>query len=112
MVDGRPWPVADSETVWMPAGAHTLEAAPASDNSRLLRFTGDLKTARYTNPGALEFSYSSESRAIAVLDRAAVRLTIDGQPAQPETAGPNTILLPRGQHLVTIETSSVTIRSE
>jgi hypothetical protein len=28
-VDGEPWPARDDETLWLPAGAHTVESAPA-----------------------------------------------------------------------------------
>ncbi|MBZ5585107.1 MAG: hypothetical protein LAQ30_23450 [Acidobacteriia bacterium] len=102
-VDGRPWPVMDSETVWLPAGAHTLEPAPQRTGVRLLRLNAALKAARVAGPGAIEFSYASESRAIAVLDRAPRRVEIDGSEERPRLAGPNTLLLPRGQHVVTIE---------
>jgi hypothetical protein len=33
-----------------------------------------------------------------------VRVEIDGADSAPDPAGPNTIFLPRGQHLVTIRT--------
>ena len=103
MVDGRRWPVADGETVWLPAGAHTLEAAPERAAPRLVRLNADLKTARISSPTAIEFSYQSTARAIAILDRAPLRLKIDGADERLKLAGPKTLLLPRGQHSVIIE---------
>ena len=103
MVDGRQWPVADGETVWLPAGAHTLEAAPERAAPRLVRLNADLKTARISSPTAIEFSYQSTARAIAILDRAPLRLKIDGADERLKLAGPKTLLLPRGQHSVIIE---------
>jgi len=101
-VDGVPWPAADDETVWLPAGTHSIEAAGAAAGLRLLRLNGDLKSARSVPPSAIEFTYQSSARAIAVLDRAAHVLRIDGKEAPFERAGPTTIVLPPGQHVVTI----------
>jgi hypothetical protein len=103
MVDGRPWPVADGETVWLPAGAHTLEAAPERAAPRVVRLNADLKTARISSLTAIEFSYQSTARAIAILDRPPLRLKIDGADERLKLAGPKTLLLPRGQHSVVIE---------
>jgi hypothetical protein len=98
LVDGEPWPAADEETVWLPAGAHAVESAarPAAA-LRLLRLNGELKAARALSASSIEFSYTSGTRAIAVFDRP-VRIQIDGE----DRVGPplKTILLPRGQHIV------------
>jgi len=102
MVDGQPWPVRDGETVWLPAGAHSIEAAPAESGPRLLRLNGELKAARSLNAHSIEFSYQSSARAIAVLDGTPRTVEIDSLPATPGSAGPNTLLLPRGQHIVTL----------
>jgi hypothetical protein len=102
LVDGQPWPVRDAETVWLPAGAHTVEAAPADSAPRLLRLNGELKAAGSPDAHSIEFSYRSSSRAIAVFDRAPGAVRIDASPATPQRAGPNTLLLPRGQHIVTL----------
>jgi hypothetical protein len=50
----------------------------------------------------VEFSYQSSARAIAIFDRRPLKLSLDGANEPLEFAGPNTILLPRGQHVVTI----------
>jgi hypothetical protein len=103
LVDGRAWPAVDGETVWLPSGAHTLEAAPEGAAPRLVRLNADLKTARISSPAIMEFSYQSTARAIAILDRAPVRIKIDGVDARLSLAGPKTVLLPRGQHSVAVE---------
>jgi len=101
-VDGRPWPVRDEETVWLPAGAHSIEVAPVASGPRLLRLNGELKAARIVDAHSIEFTYRSSARAIAVLDRTPRTVEIDSLPAAAKSAGPNTLLLPRGQHIVTL----------
>ncbi len=102
VVDGQPWPVRDAETVWLPAGAHSIEAAPAESGPRLLRLNGELKAARSLDAHSIEFTYQSSARAIAVLDRKPRAVEIDSVAASAISAGPNTLLLPRGQHIVTL----------
>ena len=102
LVDGQPWPVQDAETVWLPAGAHSIEAAPADIGPRLLRLNGELKAARSLDARSIEFTYQSAARAIAVLDRTPRAVEIDSIPATAERAGATTLLLPRGQHIVTL----------
>ncbi len=105
LVDGAAWPVAGPSVVWLPAGAHTIEpAAKPTAGARVVDFNGDLLSAGYQKGGAVQLSYRSSSRALAVLDRKAVRVSVDGLAGAIELAGPATLLLPRGQHLVTIET--------
>jgi hypothetical protein len=108
MVDGQLWPAADEDTVWLPAGPHSVELAPgpksAPFGARLVRLNADLKAARTVSATGIEFSYQATARAIAIFDRAPRRLQIDGVEEPLQQAGPNTILLPRGQHVVTITT--------
>src|ERR1039458_3344515 len=104
MVDGAPWPVADGETVWLPAGAHSLEPAAGAPGPHLLRLTADLESARAVDATTIEFSYQSTARAIAILDRAPLEVQIDGSGEPLQSAGPKTIFLPRGQHFATIIT--------
>jgi len=66
----------------------------------------DLKAARLESASTIEFSYQSAARAIAILDRPAARIQIDGAAAALVRAGPNTIFLPRGQHIVTLSIES------
>ncbi len=103
-VDGEIWPAADDDTVWLPAGAHSVGPAPVRTGPRLLYLNGELRAARTLNPETIEFSYRSASRAIAVLDRTARKIEIDGNVEIAVHAGPSTLLLPRGQHLVDVTT--------
>lgn len=106
LVNGRPWPVRDPEHLWLPAGRQVVEPGGEEAAVRLLDFNGELNSAG-AHPGGLEFSYRSGSRALAVLNRCPVRVEIDGEPAEPrllEAPGRCVLLLPRGQHLVSIET--------
>lgn len=103
-VDGQAWPAADDQTVWIPAGAHSVEPAAPQSSPRLLRVNGELRAARIVNTTTIEFSYQSTARAIAVLDHAPTKLQIDGADAGMNHAGPATLLLPRGQHVVTVST--------
>jgi len=126
LVDGRPWPVSDGNTVWLPAGTHTVEApaimearnrvataeriietAPVSSLAHVLDFNGELRSAERTDDSTIDLSYENSSRALALLDRKPTRLEIDGASAGL-TVLPSgkrySLLLPRGQHLVTIHT--------
>jgi hypothetical protein len=104
LVDGHLWPVSDDDTLWLPAGIHSVERTTAAGSVRLLRLNGELRTARGMGAAGLEFSYRSEARAIAVLDRAPLEMSIDGIARRLVMAGRTAVLLPRGEHLVTIKT--------
>jgi hypothetical protein len=103
-VDGELWPAQDDETLWLPAGPHAIEPAPLPAGPRLVHLNGDLKAARSVDAHTVEFTYQSASRAIAILSRAPLKLLIDGVDLPPRLAGPSTLLLPRGQHFVTLTT--------
>jgi hypothetical protein len=106
LVDGRLWPAADGATLWVPAGRHRVEPAPRFPAVRLLDLTGEL-TGADSLAGGLEFSYRSDARAFAVVEKRPHRVEIDGQVAQPkvlDTVSGFTLSLPRGQHSVRIYT--------
>jgi hypothetical protein len=100
-VDGQPWPVAEADTLWLPAGAHTIAPSSQPAQLHLLRLNCELKGARSMG-GSIEFSYRSSARAIAVVDRLVRHVFVDGEEVVIQLAGPMTILLPRGQHVVTL----------
>jgi hypothetical protein len=104
LVDGRPWPALGDSLLLLPAGAHSVEASsqplPAT---RLTSFNGELTSAQLLNERAIEVSYRSTARAIAVLNRKPVRLELDGAEVPVERAGATAVFLPRGQHIVTIQ---------
>ncbi len=101
-VDGETWPATDGQTVWLPAGAHLIEPAPARTGLNLVRLNGELKAARVLSASSIEFEYQSSARAIAIFDRPAGRVDVDGDPAASENGGPVTVLLPSGRHLVRV----------
>jgi hypothetical protein len=106
LVDGKPWPLTDGATVWLPAGGHTLEAAPAGPETRMLDFNGDLQSAAVLPGGDVQFGYQSSSRAIAILEKRPSILKLDGREVDPEllSSGANwALLLPRGQHSAEIQ---------
>ncbi len=105
LVNGRPWPARDEEHLWLPAGTHVVEPGGGEPAVRLLDCNAELRSLAAV-PGGLEFAYRSDSRALVTLDRAPLRVEIDGQPIQPrlmESDGRFTLLLPRGQHWVAVE---------
>jgi hypothetical protein len=99
-VNGKPWPIRDDRTLWLPPGACAIAAAPADVPLRVLDFNGTIRSALPTAKG-LELAYESTSRAIAVLASRPSRVDVDGLPLA-SVAG-ETLILPRGQHLVIIE---------
>ena len=104
MVDGRLWPVHDGSTVWLPAGSHAIEPVQKDAALRIIDFNGNLRTAGASG-AAIEFSYESNSRALAVLDARPTNLEIDGAPspvALLESGANFVLVLPRGQHLVRV----------
>ena len=102
MVDGLPWPVIDDETLWLPAGTHSLEPAREDACVHLVRLNADLQSAKRVSPTVVAFSYQSMARAIALFDRRPLQVLVDGDKEELQLAGPKAILLPRGQHIVTI----------
>ena len=102
LVDGKLWPIASDDTLWLMPGPHAIEAAQPTQGAamRVLDFNGDLKMAAVT-PRGIEFAYQSSARAMALLEHAPATLQIDGVERKPEMSG-NVLLLPRGQHLVNL----------
>ncbi len=102
LVDGKPWPIASDDTLWLMPGPHVIEPAPPpqAPPMRVLDFNGDLKMAAVTLEG-IEFAYQSTARAMALVEHVPSKLQIDGVERTPEMAG-NVLLLPRGQHLVSL----------
>jgi hypothetical protein len=108
-VDGKLWPVIGSGTVWLPPGAHTIEAETKEAPLKILDFNGTLQAASVKGAG-VEIAYRSEARAFARLDRMPKLVNIDGAVVEAKFAvrsatGSRSIvlILPRGQHLVVIE---------
>jgi hypothetical protein len=93
--------------IWLPAGAHTIGPAASPAVARILDFNGELHFAQLLSASQIELSYHSAARAVALVERKPVRLILDGVEATPEFLPARkhySLMLPRGQHLVTIET--------
>jgi hypothetical protein len=90
--------VLTGSTLWIPAGRHIIEPAPQAPSVRLIDFNGKLKSAT-ARPNGLGFDYTSDSRAIAILDQPAIAITIDG--VATSLKGTH-LLLPRGEHHVLV----------
>ncbi len=104
-VNGRAWPVRSPSIAWLPPGQQALEPSVKDTRWHVLDFNGRLTSASVTSTG-LELAYQSSARAIAVLDAIPAKIEIDGAPAKPQmqqTGSETTVMLPRGQHLVTID---------
>ncbi|HKW99299.1 MAG TPA: hypothetical protein VJN43_16280, partial [Bryobacteraceae bacterium] len=62
-VDGRPWPVTNGSSLWLPAGAHTIEPAAQTPAAHIVDFNGDLRSAERLADSSIEISYESSARA-------------------------------------------------
>lgn len=104
-VNGSAWAAKDDETVWLPRGKHILEPGREDPPLLLRNFSGELRQL-HSAGRLLEFHYRSEARAIAIFNEAPVKLWIDGQQiAAPvyEAARGYYLLLPGGEHLISVE---------
>jgi len=104
LVNGKPWPFRDDETVWLPAGSHVIERADALPPVRLLDFSAQADTI-FASAKGFELSYQSDSAAIAVVDKAPKKMELDGEEWKAEESkmdGKWFIRLPRGQHLLQV----------
>jgi hypothetical protein len=113
-VNGQIWPVMDQDTLWLPPGPVAVERSAIVPPLRILDFNGDLMTASASG-SSVEFSYKSSHRAIAILDRAPGRIEVDGEvysQVENGNAGRRMLLLPKGQHVVTMEVSAVSQKQE
>ncbi|MDQ6678705.1 MAG: hypothetical protein M3Z09_15595 [Acidobacteriota bacterium] len=98
LVDDRLWPVADTERAWLPSGPHTIQKSSSNPPLLLSSLNATLITA-VAAPASIEFSYRSDSRAIASFDRNVRALSVDGV-GQVVRAPQEVFLLPRGRHSV------------
>jgi hypothetical protein len=98
-VNGLAWPFSDGEHLWLPPGAHLIEAGEWEPALRVTDFNGELRSAHAT-PAATEFSYESASRSMAVLSCAPSAVEIDGERVEAVLRPGNVLVLPRGQHVV------------
>jgi hypothetical protein len=108
LVNGRLWPVRDTDTLWLPSGTAVVESTQKEAAVQVLDFNGELRSASAAVSG-VSFSYQSSARAMAVLNARPSKIEIDGASVQQEfpSAGSGYLLmLPRGQHLVQVEVAA------
>jgi len=104
LVNGRLWPVHDGDTLWLPPGVSRVEPATKDASVIVVDFNGRLQSAHALTSG-VEVSYQSSSRAIAILNVRPKSMELDGvrsEPAVLESSGRFVVILPRGQHLVSL----------
>jgi hypothetical protein len=101
LVDGKAWPVQSKNLVRLPAGAHTVEAAPKREGLSIADLNATLRSASVEGK-RVSFDYSSASRALVRFDRQPALVEVDGLafPAACVDASDCVILLPRGDHRV------------
>ncbi|MBV9225457.1 MAG: hypothetical protein JOY85_15600, partial [Acidobacteriaceae bacterium] len=75
-IDGKPWPVQDTEYVLVPAGKHRLTAATELPVVTLTDFNGDLQSA-IPEKTSIDLAYVSHSRAIAKVNSPIASVEVD-----------------------------------
>ncbi len=102
LVNGHLWPVRNDTTLWLPAGTSVIEPAPQDSSLRIVDFNGDLRSAN-ASAQALQFTYQSNARALALLNARPRKIEIDGAidgDKLVESGAGFVLTLPRGQHIV------------
>ena len=78
LVDGQAWPAADPETVWLPAGAHSVEAGTSPLKLHLVWLNGDLKASHAHAREASNFRTKALRGRLLCWTYAPQRVEIDG----------------------------------
>ncbi len=101
-IDGKLWPIQNADSVLAPAGKHRLSPAIERSPVAITDFNGEIRSA-LTSPNRVDLSYTSRSRALAILGSPVASIEVDGAPFWKVSGGENitSILLPAGQHVVT-----------
>jgi hypothetical protein len=100
-IDGAVWPVHTDSEVVVPAGHHKLSTGFAEPPVDIVDFNADIQRV-IAEKDAIDISYTSCSRAIAILGCAVSAIEVDGTPfKKPDDAG-TALLLPAGEHILTL----------
>jgi hypothetical protein len=101
-LDGKQWPIQNAKTVLVPPGKHRLRPGITQPAVTLADFNGQIRSAAVSTHG-LDLSYTSASRAIAMLGSPVSSIEVDGSVYWTPAKGnaESSVLLPAGQHLVT-----------
>jgi hypothetical protein len=114
MINGNVWPVASRGSVLLPQGKHTLSIGTQisrvksflSSGVRILDCAASITEAKPTTRG-MHFSYISELPSPVVFSEKVNRVNVDGLPLIFEPQMSETMVLPPGEHNVTVITRSV-----
>jgi len=101
-MDGKLWPVQDARTILAPAGKHSFEASASQPGVSIADFNGEIRSAQGASNRA-DISYTSKSRAVAVLGPGVSRIEVDGATYHQVKAGEmiGSVVLPAGEHKAT-----------
>ncbi len=101
-VDGKVWPLRNSNSVMTPAGRHLLRPGTGQPCVTLSDFNGDVQSA-VSSSDRIDVSYTGRSRAIAIAASPVSLVEVDGAVLWRSGGGGeplHSILLPAGQHVV------------
>jgi hypothetical protein len=101
-MDGKLWPMQNARGILAPAGKHKFEASASQPGVSIADFNGDIRSAQGAADRA-DVSYTSKSRAVAVLGSAVSRVEVDGATFLETKSGEKigSVVLPAGEHKVT-----------
>jgi hypothetical protein len=104
-LDGKPWPVRSKQSVVIPAGKHQLTSGVTDPPILVSDFNGNILSAT-TTPNEVTIAYKNRSRAVAKLSSTITSAQVDGvpvlRPSQPSENSSSELLLPPGQHVLTL----------
>lgn len=99
-LDGKVWPLHDARFVLVPAGKHQLNSGVKNATVVVSDFNGEIQSA-VNSKDRVDLAYTSRSRAVAVVASPVSSIEVDGA-ALPKNTDATSILLPAGQHVVTL----------
>jgi hypothetical protein len=101
-MDGKLWPVQNAHWILAPAGKHVFEASAQQPGVDIADFNGEIRSAQAATDRA-DLSYSSRSRAVAVLASGVSRVEVDGSDFLDAKGNEkvSSVVLPAGDHRVT-----------
>lgn len=99
LVDGKPWPVSDGVTTWLPAGKFELTPAQRLPEFRVQDLNAELINASQPERGTIGLQYRSAASAFLLLNEIPDSAEVDG--AAYPVAGP-LLRLPSGEHRVSL----------
>lgn len=97
------WPLRDGDTIWLPAGTHTIAPSTAGQTEPRLAGCNARLTSVAAGAKTLDLAYESSARAYCRLTGPMPKsMEVDGEPVALAVKQ-KMLVLPRGQHLVTLQ---------